>query len=211
MVIIMKKFVVAISREYGSGGRTIGKALAEELGISCFDKTIIKLTAEKSGLEPAFVEKREEKVNNSFLFSMQYSAYSSLDSLLFYDTPTNDKMFIAQSAVITDLAAQDSCIILGRCADYVLRDSKNVVRVFIRADLSERVKRAVDNYGLAEKNAEAAVKKADKSRANYYKYYTTRRWGDPENADLMINSSFTGIKGAVDVIKSLLVAKGYID
>jgi len=207
----MKKFVVAISREYGSGGRTIGKALAEELGISCYDKTIIKLTAEKSGLEPSFIEKSEEKVANSFLFSMQYSAYSSLDSLLFYDTPTNDKMFIAQSAVIADLAAKDSCVILGRCADYVLRDTDNLVRVFIRADMDERVKRAVENYGLAEKNAESAVKKADKTRANYYKYYTTRSWGAPDNADLMINSSFTGIDGAVDVIKTLLAAKGFLD
>ena len=207
----MKKFVVAISREYGSGGRTIAKVLAEELGISCFDKTIIKLTAEKSGLEPSFVEKSEEKVANSFLFSMQYSAYSSLDSLIYYDTPTNDKMFIAQSAVIADLAAKESCIILGRCADYVLRDSENLVRIFIRADMSDRIKRAVEHYSLAEKNAENAVKKADKARANYYKYYTTRSWGAPENADLMINESFTGIEGAVDIIKSMLAAKGYID
>lgn len=207
----MQKFVVAISREYGSGGRTIGKALAEELGISCFDKTIIKLTAEKSGLEPEFVEKSEEKVGNSFLFSMQYSAYSSLDSLVYYDTPTNDKMFIAQSAVIADLAASESCVILGRCADYVLRDSANLVRIFIRANLPDRVKRAVENYSLAEKNAESAVKKADKSRANYYKYYTTRTWGASENFDLMINSSFTGLDGAVDVIKALLAAKGLIE
>jgi len=207
----MKKFVVAISREYGSGGRAIGKALADELGINCYDKAIIKLTAEKSGLEPSYVEKSEEKVTNSFLFSMQYSAYTSLDSLLFYDTPTNDKMFIAQSAVISDLAAKDSCVILGRCADYVLRDTENLVRVFIRAEMSERVKRAVDQYSLAEKNAENAVKKADKARANYYKYYTTRSWGAPDNADLMINSSFTGIDGAVGVIKALLASKGYID
>ena len=207
----MKKFVIAISREYGSGGRAIGKALAEELGINCYDKAIIKLTSEKSGLEPSYIEKSEEKVTNSFLFSMQYSAYSSLDSLLLYDTPTNDKMFIAQSTVISDLAAKDSCIILGRCADYVLRDNENLVRVFIRANFEDRVKRAVESYNLAQKNAETAVKKADKARANYYKYYTTRSWGAPENADLMINSSFSGIDGAVDIIKSLLAAKGYID
>lgn len=207
----MQKFVVAISREYGSGGRIIGKALAAELGISCFDKTIIKLTAEKSGLEPDFVEKSEEKVGNSFLFSMQYSAYSSLDSLVYYDTPTNDKMFIAQSAVISDLAASESCVILGRCADYVLRDMKNLVRVFIRAEPEDRLKRAVEEYGLAEKNAEASIKKADKSRANYYKYYTTRVWGAPSNSDLMISSSFTGIEGAVEVIKTLLSAKGFIN
>ncbi|NLB28749.1 MAG: cytidylate kinase-like family protein, partial [Clostridiales bacterium] len=178
----MKKFVVAISREYGSGGRAIGKALAAELGISSFDKTIIKMTAEKSGLEPEFIEKSEEKVGNSFLFSMQYSAYSSLDSLVYYDTPTNDKMFIAQSAVIADLAARESCIILGRCADYVLRDTENLVRVFVRGELSDRVRLAVEKYGLAEKNAESALKKVDKSRANYYKYYTTRSWGAPENS-----------------------------
>ncbi len=207
----MKKFVVAISREYGSGGRAIGKALAAELGISSFDKTIIKMTAEKSGLEPEFIEKSEEKVGNSFLFSMQYSAYSSLDSLVYYDTPTNDKMFIAQSAVIADLAARESCIILGRCADYVLRDTENLVRVFVRGELSDRVRLAVEKYGLAEKNAESALKKVDKSRANYYKYYTTRSWGAPENSDLMINSSFTGIDGAVQIIKTVLACKGFID
>ena len=124
----MKKFVVAISRQYGSGGRAIAKALADELGIICYDKDIIKLTAEKSGLEPDYVAKSEEKVGNSFLFSMQYSAYSSLDSLVYYDTPTNDKMFVAQSAVISDLASKGSCVILGRCADYVLRDEETLVQ-----------------------------------------------------------------------------------
>lgn len=207
----MKKFVVAISREYGSGGREIGKALAERLGISCYDKTIIKLTADKSGLEPDYIEKSEEKIGNSFLFSMQYSAYSSLDSLVYYDTPTNDKMFIAQSSVITDLAASESCIILGRCADYVLRNNENLVRIFVRADLPDRVARAVDQYGLSAKNADAAVKKADKSRANYYKYYTTRAWGAPENSDLMINSSCTGTDGAVEIIMTLLRNKGFAD
>ncbi len=207
----MKKFVVAISRQYGSGGRTIAKTLANRLEISCFDKTIIRLTADKSGLEPEYVEKSEEKVGNSFLFSMQYSAYSSLDSLVYYDTTTNDKMFVAQSTVISDLAARESCVIVGRCADYVLRDMPELVRVFIRADMPDRVARAVGDYGLTEKGAEAAVKKADKARSNYYKYYTTHVWGAASNSDLMINSSFTGIDGAADVIMALLAAKGYIE
>lgn len=207
----MSKFIVAISREYGSGGREIANALAVELGVGCFDKSIIKLTAEKSGLEPEFVAKSEEKVGNSFLFSMQYSAYSSLDSLVYYDTPTNDKMFIAQSAVINDIAQHGNCVILGRCADYVLRGREDLVRVFIRADFDDRVKRAIGQYELEEKKAEASVKKIDKSRANYYKYYTTRAWGAKENSDLVINTSFVDTKGAVELIKTLLKVKGMID
>ena len=207
----MSKFVVAISREYGSGGREIAHALAAELGIGCYDKSIIKMTAEKSGLEPDFIAQSEEKVANSFLFSMQYSAYSTLDSLVYYDTPTTDKMFIAQSAVINDIAVRDSCIILGRCADYVLREREDLVRIFIRADFDDRVRRATAEYELQDKNPANAVKKIDKARANYYKYYTTRVWGAPENSDLIINSTFTGVAGAVEIIKTMLDQKGYID
>ncbi|MDR0838465.1 MAG: cytidylate kinase-like family protein [Oscillospiraceae bacterium] len=207
----MSKFVIALSREYGSGGRDIGKQLAEELDIGSYDKSIIKLTAEKSGLAPGYVEESEEKVANNFLYNVQYSSsYPSIDSIVYYETPTNDKMFIAQSAVIRELADKESCVIIGRCADYVLRNAENLVRVFIRADITERAKRAVELYGLTEKNAEATVRKTDKSRANYYKYYTNRAWGAPENADIMINSTFTGVDGAVAIIKTMLKEKGLV-
>jgi cytidylate kinase len=206
----MKDFVVAISREYGSGGREIANKLAEGLEIGCYDKSIIKLTAEKSGLSAGFIEESEEKAGGGLLFNLQLSAFASAESLMYYETPTSDKMFIAQSEVINELASRGSCVILGRCADYVLRDKRNLVRVFIRAEMEDRARRAVESYGLPEKNAEAAVRRADKARANYYKYYTNRVWGAKENFDLAINSTFSGTDGAVAVIRALLEAKGLV-
>jgi cytidylate kinase len=206
----MKDFVVAISREYGSGGREIANKLAEGLGIGCYDKSLIKLTAEKSGLSAGFIEESEEKAGNGLLLGLQISAFANAESLMYYETPTSDKMFIAQSEVINELAARGSCVILGRCADYVLRDKKNLVRVFIRAETEDRARRAIRSYGLPEKNAEAAVRRADKTRANYYKYYTNRVWGAKENFDLAINSTLAGTDGAAAVIKALLEAKGLV-
>ncbi|MDR1065277.1 MAG: cytidylate kinase-like family protein [Oscillospiraceae bacterium] len=206
----MNDFFVAISREYGSGGRDIANKLAGELGLGCYDKSIIKLTAEKSGLSAGFIEQSEEKAGG-VLFNLQLSAFANAESLVYYDTPTSDKMFIAQSEVIRELAARGSCVILGRCADYILRERKNLVRVFIYADLEDRARRAVESYGLAEKNSEAAVRKADKARGSYYKYYTNLIWGAKENFDIAINSSFAGIDGSVAVIKELLRARGFAE
>jgi cytidylate kinase len=204
----MDKFVITISREYGSGGREVGKKLAEALGVGYYDKTLIKLAAEKSGLSEGYIEKSEENVTNSFLFNVGYAAsYSGLDSITYYDTPTNDKMFLGQSAAITELAGAGSCVIIGRCADYVLRNEPSLVRIFIRADKEDRVKRAIEDYDLPTKKAEQQIRRIDKSRANYYRYYTNRAWGSPDNADLIINSSFTGVDGAVEVIKALLAGK----
>jgi len=120
-------------------------------------------------------------------------------------------MFIAQSEVIREIAANQSCVIIGRAADYILRNEPHLVRVHIRANKEDRIMQAVANYELPRKGAENYVKKADRSRANYYRFYTGRVWGDPENADLVINTSFTGFDGAVELIKQLLKLKGYID
>lgn len=207
----MKKFVVALSREYGSGGREIAQKLAEKLNVGCYDKSIIKMTAEKSGLAAGFVEKSEEKVENNFLFNLKYSSYAGLDSIVYYETPTNDKMFIAQSAVIKEIAEQESCVIIGRCGDYVLREQENLIRIFIRADLEYRAANAVENYGLPEKGAASAIRKIDKARANYYKYYTNGAWGAADHSDIIINSEVSGIDGAVEIILALLRAKGFAD
>jgi len=206
----MANTVIAISREYGSGGREIAEKLAIDLGFGFYDKSIIKLTAEKSGFAPEYIEETEERSVNSFLAGIKFSSFIGVDSVMYYETPTTDKMFLAQSSIIKDIALKENCIIIGRCADYVLREHEGLVRIFIRADLEDRIKRAVEQYGLPEKGAEAAVKKIDKTRANYYKYYTNLKWGEPQNQDLAICSSFTGIDGAVEIIKSMLRAKGLI-
>jgi len=203
----MQKFIITISREYGSGGRLIGKLLAQDLEIPFYDDEIRSRTAEKSGLSEDFIAKSAENLPNTFLHNLNYSAYSSYDSISFYDIPVTDKLFLAQSEVIKELAALGSCVIIGRCADFVLRDEPGLVQVFIRGTLEDRIKFAVENYGLSPQKASEKLKKIDKSRTNYYKYYTNRQWGSIDNFDLIINTSFTGIDGAVAIIKAMLREK----
>ena len=200
----MDKYIITISREYGSGGRLIGELLATELSIPFYDKEIIHMSAERSGMSAGFIEKTDENIPNTFLHNLKYSAYSSYDSLSFYDTPVTDKVFLAQSSVIKDLATQGSCVIVGRCAGYILRDLPDLVTIFIRGKLEDRIRHAVEHYDLSPENAAERIKKIDKSRTNYYKYYTSRQWGNIENYDLGINTSFTGITGAVATIKTML-------
>ncbi|MCL2125737.1 MAG: cytidylate kinase-like family protein [Oscillospiraceae bacterium] len=203
----MDKHIIAISREYGSGGRHIGELLAKELDIPFYDKEIIQMAAQKSGMSAGFIEKSDESIPNTFLHNLKYSAYSSYDSISYYDTPVTDKVFLAQSAVIKELASQGSCVIVGRCAHYILRNEPDVIAIFIRANLDDRVRHAVEHYDLPQQNALDRIKKIDKSRINYYKYYTSRQWGSIENYDLVINSSFSGIDGAVAVIKAMLLER----
>ena len=203
----MQNFLLTISREYGSGGRVVGRLLAENLGVPFYDDEIRSLTAQKSGLSEDFIAKSAENLPNTFLHNLNYSAYSSYDSVSFYDIPVTDKLFLAQSDVIKELAQKGNCIIVGRCADFVLRDEATLVKIMIRGESKDRVQYAMDNYGLSPAKAAERLKKIDKSRTNYYKYYTNRQWDNLDNFDLVVNTSFTGIQGAVEVIKTLLQVK----
>ena len=203
----MDKCIVTISREYGSGGRQIGELLAKEFDIPYYDKDIIHMAAEKSGMSPGFIEKSDESIPSTFLHNLKYSAYSGYDSVSYYDTPITDKVFLAQSSAIKELAAKGSCVIVGRCANYILRSDPALVAVFIRGELEDRIKHAVEQYGLPQQNAVERIKKIDKSRINYYKYYSSRQWGDINNYDLVVNSSVTGIAGSVAVIKTMLLER----
>jgi len=203
----MDEFIVTISREYGSGGRYVGELLADELDIPFYDKDIIQMVSKKSGLSEGLIEKSEEYMPNAFLHNLKYSAYSGYDSVTFYDTPVTDKVFLAQSDVIKEIASQGSCVIVGRCADYILRDDPRLVTVFIRAALDDKVDRAVKYYNLSAEKAPERIRKIDKHRTNYYKYYTSRQWGNFDNFDLAINTTFTGIDGAVALIATMLRGK----
>ena len=204
----MDKFIITISREFGSGGRLIGEKLAARLGIEYYDKNIIHMAAERSGLSYKFIEQNEENMSNSLLFTLPAAtSYTSFRTTTYYDTPVNDKTFLAQTEVIRELS-KNSCIIVGRCADYILRDDPALIKIFITGDFEERVHRAVNKYQFPSEAAEEKIKKIDKSRANYYKYYTGQPWGSIHNYDLIINSSFTGIPGAVAVITTMLEEKG---
>ena len=199
----MANKVITISREFGTGARTIGQKLAEELGFAYYDRAIIQLAAEKSGLSPDFIAKNEEKASNNFLFNIATSAYISSGLNLQYTVPVNDKTFIAQSDVIREVAAQGNCVIIGRCANYVLNDHPDLMRVFVRAEKTDRIERCVNEYGYDPKTVEAELNKIDKGRANYYKYYTGSAWKDMDNYDVCINTSKGNIDQSVKALADL--------
>ena len=192
--------VITISREFGTGARTIGQKLAAELGFAYYDRAIIQMAAEKSGLSPDFIEKNEEKANNSFLFNIATSAYIASGINLQYTMPVNDRAFIAQSEVIREVAAKSDCVIVGRCANYVLNDHPAIMRVFVRAEKPDRIARCINEYGYNPKNAESELVKIDKGRANYYKYYTGSAWKNMDNYDFCINTSKIDIDLAVKAL-----------
>lgn len=195
-----KKIVVTISREFGSGGRIIGSRVAEKLGIPFYDRKIIELSAEKSGLAVSFVENTEQKIKNKFLHNLAFGSYYMGADLGGMQLSLSDKLFIATCDIIRRLADEGSCVIVGRCADYVLKDRKDAINIFIYSDIESKTRRAVEEYGIAPDKAAAEVQKNDKYRANHYNYYTERTWGDKANYHLCLNSGFLGIENTVDII-----------
>ena len=193
--------VITISRQYGSGGREIGAKLAERFGVPFYDNELITRAAKESGYAEAAFENAERKATNSFLYSlaMGMNSYGNQD-LGFSHLSLDDRIYLAQSNVIRKVAAEGPCIIVGRCADYILRDLDNVVNVFIWADIKFRIERAIRVDGLNPNKAEEAILKIDKSRANYYNYHASEKWGRAENYHLSVNSSYGGIDHAVKCI-----------
>lgn len=206
-MIRMKK-IITISRQYGSGGREIGEKLAKALGIPFYDNELITRAAKESGFAESVFERAEDKATNSLLYSiaMGMSAYGSQD-LGFANLSLDDRIYLAQSDVIRKVAAEGPCVIVGRCADYILKDNPNVVNVFIWADIKSRIERATTQYNMAVAKAEENILKIDKRRANYYNYHANEKWGKAENYHLAIKSDFVGIDNAVEVIKTF-VEKG---
>lgn len=199
-----KKIAITIAREFGSGGRIIGMKLAEELQIPCYDKALINMVAEKSGLDPKYVEKTEEYVKSKFFFGLTTAAY--IRSGVFnedYNVPVNFKVFFTQSEIIKNLAEKESCIIVGRCSNYILKDEPNLIRIFIYANKEDKLKRAIDSYNLSEAEAKEKLDTVDKQRSNYYACHTYNKWGDIKEYDIMINSSCTDIDGAVKMIAEI--------
>ncbi len=191
----MKNRVITISREFGSGGRTIGKAVADELGIPCYDNEILQEIAQKSGFSEAYVKEAGEYAPGGFLASTFSHPASG---------PNNtDYLWKMQYQLITELAQQGNCVIVGRCADYILRDKADCLRVFIHADMSFRAERIVKVYGEGEKSPEQRLRDKDKRRAAYHRFYTDMKWGHAQNYDITLNSGTLGIQQCVHIIKSL--------
>ncbi|MDD3205180.1 MAG: cytidylate kinase-like family protein [Lachnospiraceae bacterium] len=198
-----KKFVVTIGREFGSGGREVGEKLAKQLQVAFYDKNIIDIVAEKNGIKARYLEKEDEKAANPF--EEPYIPYG-------IDTGTlSERLFRMQAKVITEKANTESCVIVGRCADYILEEDADACHVFIFADEDDRIARIVRKRHLEEEEAYKLIKKQDKIRRSYYQFYTDRKWGTREGKDLLINTSATGIDGAVAIIVQFLKSKGYIE
>jgi len=191
-----ENLIVTISRQYGSGGREIGKKLAARLGIPYYDKELIILAAEKSGYARSLFEEADQKASNSMIFSLMRAG--SMASA--YDMPLNDKIYLIQSGVIQQVARQGSCVIVGRCADYVLQDKFPCVNIFVHADIKKRIERAVQLYGLSPDDVQSTLLKTDKRRETYYNYYTGRKCGDARNYTLSLDSLGVGIDNAVSIL-----------
>lgn len=188
-----KNIIITIAREYGSGGRYVGKLLSEKLGIKLYDKSLISLVSDESGLSAEYIEENEQTINGKLLANFNSQYYNNLSN--------DDNLFIAESNAIKEIASKGSCIIVGRCADYILKNNDNVFSVFLYNTDESKVNRAVKYYGLNEKNALKEIQKINKSRENHYKYYTNKNWKDMSNYSLAINVDTFGVEKTADIIK----------
>lgn len=197
--------VITITRQYGSGGREIGRKLAEAYGIPFYDNEIISRAAKDTGFAEAAFEQAEDKASNSLLYSiaMGMNVFSNQD-VGFAGLSLDDRIFLAQSKVIRNVAQEGPCVIVGKCADYILKEQENVVNLFISATLDFRIQRAVEVEGILEAKSAETVMKKDKSRANYYKYHSGERWDNVRNYDVAIRSDLCGIDGTVACLRAYL-------
>ena len=190
--------IITIARQHGSSGREIARALSEALGIQCFDKEIVDEAAENSSIFKELISSFDEKRVSPFM--LQTTQYPSMN----YGLGLNIQVASAQFDVIRKLADQGDCIFVGRCADYILRERKDLTRVFIMGEQEDKIRCIMNRQNVSETEAKKKIKQVDKDRSSYYKYYTDQIWGESENYDLCINSSKIGVAGAVNVIKAYI-------
>ena len=200
----MKK-IITITREYGSGGREIGSKLAEKYGIPFYDNELITRAAKESGYAEEAFYNAETKATNSLLYSiaMGMSAYGNQE-IGYTQLSLDDRIYLAQSEVIRKVAEEGPCVIVGHCADYILKEYKNVINIFVYADKDFKLERAIRIDNLDPAKAEAEMIKKDKRRANYYNYHSGEKWGKVTNYHLSINSGFIGIDNTVECIKAFI-------
>ena len=200
----MSDTIFTIGRQYGSGGRLIGKKLAEDLGIPFYDKELLTIAAKESGFCQEIFETHDEKPTSSFLYSLVMDTYSfGYSSAGFTDMPMNHKIFLAQFEAIKKLAAEGPCVMVGRCADYALADDKDCFSVFIHANLDWRINRISEKYNKNAKEAKDMINKTDKSRSSYYNYYTNKKWGSADSYNLCLDSSKLGYEKCIEEIEYL--------
>ena len=197
----MEKVVITIARQYGSGGKTIGEMLAQKLNIHFYDKELMKLASDESGINEALFVNADEKIKSTKLFNIAKSAYSGeLIPPESDDFTSTDNLFNYQAKIIRELAQEEPCVIIGRCADYVLKEYDNVLSVFIHAPKDFCMEQAAKKHSMSERELERFITKTDKHRADYYKYHTGREWTDARNYDLCLDSSKLGFERCVEEI-----------
>ena len=191
----MKNRIITISREFGSGGRTIGKMVAQELGIPCYDAEIIQAIAQESGFSEGYIREAGEYTPGGVL--------ANVFSNRVYGPTNEDYLWTIQYQIITELARKGSCVIVGRCADYILRDTADCLKVFVHADLNFRAKRIVEVYGERDASPEQRLKDKGKRRAAYHRFYTDKKWGQSQNYHVTLDSGVLGLERCTEIIRSL--------
>lgn len=195
--ILNKQIVITLAREYGSGGRYVGRLIADKLGIKLYDKDFIVKVAEETGLSEEYIENNEQKrdvlsvLNNGYYFGLNNA----------------DELFLKEAELIKEVASKESCVIIGRAADFILKDRENVVKIFIYSTMEDKIKRATEIYGFDKEKAEKEIKRIDKLRANHYKYYTEKEWDNHSNYDICINSDTLGVEKTADLICDMIKEK----
>jgi len=205
----MKNYIVTIARQYGSGGREVGQRLSEIMGYKFYDKNLITMAAQRSGLSSEALGTVDEKAANSLLYTLALGSSSYNHGMSHVNLPINDKLFVLQSEIIKELASSgEGAVIVGRCADYVISENPKLVRIFICADFSYRVKRVMERHELTESQAKDLTIKTDKRRSNYHSYYTGDKWGKNDKYDLVVNTERIGIDTAANLIADYLKMLG---
>ena len=191
------KSILTISREFGSGGHSIGQLVAQKLGYHFYDRELVEKVSAASGFSPDFIEESGEyaSARNSLLFSLATAGQYESGGMSMHD-----KLYLIQTKVIEEIAAEGNCVLVGRCADYILRDYKDCLHVFIYADMEHRAKRIVERYGETDKSPKKRLEDKDQKRKVYYKNYTGRNWGEPHNYNLCLDSGALGLEACADLI-----------
>jgi len=196
----MSNFVITIARQYGSGGREIGIRVGELLGVNAYGRELINMAAQKSGYSADVLHMADEKHPSSLLYTLAMGSTLYGMPNIRYDAPINDKLFAVQSDIIRGISEKENAVFIGRCADYALRNSGKILRVYVYAPNDKRIERIMERNGVSKSEAKDLIEKTDKRRSNYYNYYTGNKWGRYENYDIMLDASVMGVEGSAKLI-----------
>lgn len=205
-----RRLIVTIGRQYGSGGSEIGKRLAKDLRLHCYDKEILRMNSNESGIKESYFHLADERAGNRLLYKIINGLTPEMGAPSFgSDLVSADNLFRFQSEVIRKLAAEESCVIIGRCADYILEGTEGLIRIFLYADMEDRAARIRSKNLYDSNDVIKNIKRIDKERRDYHRYYTGRSWEDVANYDLMLNTSVLGVEGTVEAVKDYIRRRGF--